>query len=473
MDPATSVHKTMPVDRNRFATLDRRHFLTVGAAVLAAGCLEGSDEDTTHTTRTPTETPTPPDVTSTPVDAGHEDEWGDEDDWDDEELVDSLEFEGFTHFPADFSAFFTDLDDIDLATNQPIVPFFSPQKVVGAGKWYLVHPHDDAPIDHEWGMRHSSWKTYLVADAVLTLHHLERESAGEVDGETVYLDFELRVHVSPEVHVLYDKFRLRQAIADDIIDAGGEAIFPAGTHLGYGLNAFGVSDDSVDIGVVMHPGVNPFPYFTDGMQQELLEVYEGAYSRYRAEGIHPFTDLTEGRHGWDVPGSLPGGWIREADIREVTEDGSVRTEYVESADWSLLSLFPTAVLNEDTYWRVIEHPWNVEQQFVGLFVETERLAPTETPLYAGEPLGQSRLYLVDGDLTAGVAMIISRWEWQPLEPDGEDNHPSVGERRYLRFEIEAEDSDRDGLTIEGFEGAEGAIAGFTDEAVVYRRLRAA
>ena len=91
-------------------------------------------------------------------------------------------------------------------------------------------------------------------------------------------------------------------------------------------------------------------------------------------------------------------------------------------------------------------------------------------LYDGEPLGNSRFYVLDGNVSAGVARIVRTWDWDPLYPDSELNHPSIGETRYLRYEVHAGATVYDDrLTIEGFENEEAAAAGFTGAAVQYRR----
>lgn len=117
-------------------------------------------------------------------------------------------------------------------------------------------------------------------------------------------------------------------------------------------------------------------------------------------------------------------------------------------------------LHTDTYWRVIEHPWNGENQLAGLFTEMEWETSPDVPLYDVEPLGNSRLYLLDGDLSAGTANIVRDWEWDPRKPDSTDSHPSIGKNRYLVFEVASRDTVYDDtLTILGFTPEQGRETG--------------
>lgn len=461
----------------------RRHFLTVGAVASLTGCIRWSG-DTGSAGNGDDDAPDRYDNTPDRYDVGSptpesEDRFDDhhgEDELDPaEQAMAELDFAGFTHFPVDFAAFFANLDDaaVDIHYTPPILPFFTSHKVVGASKWYIVNPHDPAPLDKQDGYRRSEWDAYLIADAVVWYQTFVDDEQWEpsmddldldmlpsetVNGETVYWMGRFTVSPSRDVRVMYESIQLRKAIIEQMLAGDGVAVLPAGTLLGYGMNAFLVVDERVET-----PGVNPFDYFTEEKQRELLELYQSVYDIYTDEGIHPFTDLTESRFSWDMPGELAGGWRRE-DTSEA--------EHLPGAeiDWSLLSLFPYDVLNQETYWRVIEHPWNQENGFIGLFRSSEVGIPSDEPLFPGEPLGESRFYLLEGDLTAGIAMIISRWEWRPLDPEDATNHPSIGERRYLRFEVSPGEAVwSDTLTIQGFLTEDDARGDFTDAAVAYRR----
>lgn len=448
--------------------MNRRRLLSLGAIIAVTGCIDNNDQKSVSLDNDSSAHEDPQDRDEyQEYDKSREYEAEIDEDGDSDEEQPPVEFEGFTHFPVDFSSFFSEPRTIDLDIDKPIRPFFSDAKVVGAGKWYLRNPHDDAPIDPEWGYRRSTWKTYLVTDAVVEIVAFADFPVDEVDGETVYLVDKFEAHPTPDVTVLYENILLREPIVNELEAGGGEVFLSAGTHLGYALNAFWVWDWRFDV-----DGVNPFDYFSAEKQQELLELYQPVYDIYRAEGIEPFTDLTESRLSWDVHGSLEGGWIREAEVREVTDNGAYREWYGTEKDGSLVALFPNDILNGDTYWRVIDHPWNQENTFVGRFAESEIGTTPEIPLYPGETLGRCRFYLLDGDLGGGIALIIRDWEWRPLDPISETNHPSIGERRYLRFAVfPGEDSVRDTLKLQGFMTEDEARSGFTDKAIVYSRYR--
>jgi hypothetical protein len=274
------------------------------------------------------------------------------------------------------------------------------------------------------------------------------------DGEEVYLGLDISFWVDTHVTVNYEKMRLRKEVVDTLEAQGGVATFTAGTHLGYGANAIQVVDWSVDKGKYFH-AVNPFAHFTDEKQQELLTIYAPLYERYKTEGVRAFTDITESRLWWDRQGSIEGSWSKT----DAPSPG-----YDDTANWwRSISIVSPDYLNAETYWRVLDHPWNKENNYVGMYIENDT---------------EYRFYLLDGDLSSGVAMAILDSEymaeddpvWRPLRPETATNHPSVGKRHYFRFEVEGKRNMwNESLTIERFSSIEAARAGFTDRAVEYRR----
>jgi hypothetical protein len=127
-----------------------------------------------------------------------------------------------------------------------------------------------------------------------------------------------------------------------------------------------------------------------------------------------------------------------------------------------ISLVIPEYIVAETFWRVLEHPWNIENELAGLWIENQ------------EPY---RFYLLEGDLAQGVGMAIHPWEpdgqshpWEPLEPDSDTNHPSFGKRFYLRFEVVPSDNMwNEQVRVQKFLTADEARNGFTDEAVTYWR----
>lgn len=411
-------------------------------------------------------------------------------------------FAGFTHFPLDFDAAFADPASMPLRTHEgegpvemwrmPVTMFFNPpHKTVGARKWYLKHPHAPEDFDFQSGTVIADWHLYLVSDATLTLDRIgvdvdrhgndihpstladvdeEILAIDEVDGDPVLLGVSIGFQVTEGLSIVYDRLRLRRAIVDEVRAAGGVHRFPAGTHLGYGGSSLWVFDDHVDA-APYPPGANPFDYFTPDLQQRLMALYAPLHDILADEGVHPFTDLAKSDLAWDVPGTLEGSWIREGG----------RGFHAEGFWWEVLAFVGRDHLSTETYWHVLDHPWNVENDLRGLFLENQTGDEPETPLYdistVGQPFLESRFYLLEGDLEDGIAMIIARYvtegarhPWRPLGPDidAHDNHPSAGARRYLRFTVHA-DGGGDVLTIQGFTTLDGARAGFTADAQRYRR----
>jgi glucose-1-phosphate adenylyltransferase len=247
--------------------------------------------------------------------------------------------------------------------------------------------------------------------------------------------------------------RVRKAIIDEVVAAGGEARFPAGTLFGYGEGSFGVTDERADTGAYPN-AVNAFDYFTAELQEELLALYEPYYEHFKAKGVRPFTDLTDSRLWWDEPGLLAGAWTNNDFLTDGFDlpDGEWREH---------ISLVVPAYINQETFWRVLEHPLNVENNMVGLWVENQI---------------PHRFYLLEGDVSKGAGMAIHPWDlgdgrsWEPLEPDSATNHPSIGKRWYFRFEVTSHrDMWQEEVTIERYRSEGAARAGFTDAAVVYKR----
>lgn len=458
--------------------MNRRQLLGLGSAVLLAGCIGHIEEEIREIT---------------PIETDEQ-----------QRAVGALDFQGFTHFPIDFAAAFAEPETVEWREEEyegiqmwrvPVSMFFNPpHKIVSARKWYFWNPHEITEEEEDQVHDTALWDIYLVADGVLAadniivefdrdfnylegarLNEVNRDELlqDEVDGETVYRDLTAGFLVNEHVRVDYGS-SLRKEIVDEVVDGGGVAVIPAGTHLGYayGGHSMGVGDERIEP-EYGSPGVNPFDYFTEEKQQELLEIYQPVYEMLKDEGIHPFTDLTMSLLEWDVPGSIEGVWVRPDLGGEAFHGGG--------SWWGIINLVNKEHTNEETYWRVLEHPWNVANNLVGLFIEDTGGDQPDQPLYdvtdVMEPFGKSRFYLVDGDLSDGIAMIIkvrggefATHVWLPLEPDTEENHPSIGARRYLRFQVMRADNSRDEtLKIEGFLTEADARNGFTEEAQLYLR----
>lgn len=451
-------------------TIYRRRFLALGAVGITAGCLENGDNDP------PTDTPTvdTPDLDATPTPEGPavtptEDQPDQADAEEEKEPSVEPTFEGFTHFPVDFASLFEGWEELNLTNEPPITPFYfyAHHHTEGPRKWYLgdlqTPPHE--PV-------------YLPADGATSIWRMRKLGETEVvAGETIHVDADIDFEMAGSVAVFYQHLGLRDDIVRTVEESDEDDVeFSAGTHIGYMYYPpwhtfdFGVEDwNDPPRGVSATPDHrlnvrrNPLDYFVPSLREELLALYEPLYERMREEGVVAWSDLTDSRTDIHVAGTLAGLWCRD--------DLASDELFPPVNHWGLINFVGIDNLHTDTFWRVLEHPWNQEQGFAGLFTEAVSYqGDPPVPLYDGEPIAQfgSRLYLLEGDLSAGVAMIVEP-RWDPLDAENEHNHPSVGERRYLRFVVEA-GADRwgDRLHITGAH-ERNALEEGVDDALTYRR----
>lgn len=446
---------------------------TGGLIATIAGCSSfGRDPSGSADPSTPTEADPGPDTTdSGGADGGdnpemEEDAGSDGGDTDDRF---DWEFEGFTHLPVDFDALLTGIDALDVKMHKPLTPyaFHAHGHVEGPRKWYL-YDHDTPPHEPVSLPARGIYETWVVdglADA-------ERAT---VDGEPVLVDVGADFHLSSTVSVFFMHLALREAIVEQARESGDEYIvLDAGTHIGYMYYPpwnsvdFGVRDTTHDAGMAADPEnqwnhlANPLDYFTDTGRETILAAYEPLYRWYVEEGVHPFTDLTDSRANVNIAGTLGGVWFLD-ELDDPFHDMDTQ--------WGMLNFMDLDHVHAETYWRVLDHPWNRDNGFAGLFTEkTGERRPDPAP-YAGDPLGTgSRFYLLDGSLSDGVAMIVRDWEWDPLEPDSAENHPAHGEQRYLRFRVDSgETVHGDSLRLQGFDDESSARAGFTGDGTWFRR----
>ena len=190
--------------------------------------------------------------------------------------------------------------------------------------------------------------------------------------------------------------------------------------------------------------VNPLDYFIDDLRASILEAYQPVYDSLVENGTFPYADLENSRQNINEQDTIRGVWFKD-DISEVSEGSA----------WSRVNLVKKADLHQETYWKTLEqHP-----TMSGLFVEDTDEELVGKPLYEGQPIGVSRLYILSGNDAAGVARIEEDWGSVP---------PSV----YLKYEVQPNTHSEfdDKLIMESFSTQEAAGSdSFSDKAVAFRR----
>ena len=331
----------------------------------------------------------------------------------------------------------------------PFVNYFNSNHPEGPKKWYIFGPRD--PL----------MKVYLPAKGVLKksgiLSFSETEGReSSVNGERVLVDIQVWLDISPDVEIFYMHMTLRDEIKRQVDESpDGYVVYEAGTHIGYIYNDwssldFGVQDMTHDSGQTDTPSywwnrrANPLDYFADELKQSILDAYQPVLDGLKINGTAPYSDLQDSRSNMNVPDTIWGVWFKD-DLREAL---------VDRVDWAVINFAKKEFLHQDTYWKVLQE----NPTLSGLFTESVTNHVQGTYLYAGAPMGMSRLFILSGDEKAGVARIDDEW----LEGT-----------TFLKYEISLNTESKfdDNLVMESFSTYEEAEnEDFSVRAVTFRRI---
>ena len=238
-----------------------------------------------------------------------------------------------------------------------------------------------------------------------------------------------------------------------------QVAFDAGTHIGYVYTPppysvytldFGVNDRDMDAGLSQNPDigwntqVNPLDYFNEDLRKSILEAYQPLYDSLVRRGTFPYSDIEDSRQDINEHDTIWGVWFKD-DLVDM---------WVGSA-WSVVNLVKKANLHQATYWKTLEQ----FPAMSGLFVEDTDEKLVGNPLYEGQPIGDSRFYILAGNNVAGVALIEEDWGSNPRAV-------------YLKYEVKENTDSKydDKLIMESFPTFEAAeSSNFSGKAVAFRR----
>jgi len=356
----------------------------------------------------------------------------------------------FTQFPVDLASLFSARR---YPGASPITPFFNYDNTAhaeGPRKWYI------------YGSQTEPLKVFLPTSASLQLHGLRNsEGSGEltVNKEKVRSNMNVTFQVDKDRSFFFMHLCLRETIARRVEQAEGRAVtFEAGTHIGYIHNPpwnsldFGVENRRRNSGMAADPNLwwnlraNPLDYFEPELRNQILQAYRPVLARLREDGTVPYSDLRDSRGNIQLTGTLWGVWFKD-DL-----DDPFRQHLV---NWSIISLVPKQMLHRDTYWKALDE----DPDHTGLLTENGQGQRLGRPLYAGDPLGRNRFYLLSGDDHGGTAKIIHRYDRSRVV--------------FLKFRVwthNLQPPHGDELLMESHPTAESAESTpFSEEAVRFRR----
>ena len=292
----------------------------------------------------------------------------------------------------------------------------------------------------------------------LRLDAREERIDGLVNGEKVIIDAGVSFDVSPDIYVFYAHLALRDEIRAVVQGSPtGYAVFDAGTHIGYIYWPppssyysfdFGVSDRNIDRGLITYSfNANPLDYFTDELQESILEAYQPYYDSLVEEGTTPYSDIEDSRGSINHQDTIWGVWFKD----DLGNAWDYRGTY-----WWAVNLAKKEDLHQETYWKTLEEFPTMS----GLFGEGAGKEVVGKALYEGQPIGRSSyFFILSGNGIAGVARI---------GEGGGDSPRTV----YLKYQVQPNTDSRfdEKLIMESFPTQEVAEASsFSDNAVTFRR----
>jgi hypothetical protein len=369
-----------------------------------------------------------------------------------QETVESLEYNGFTHWPVDFDIIFNVDPHLQMGYGvSRIMPFVNYSNInhpEGPKKWYIYAPSD--PLV----------KVYLPAKGILTkdgIRFYEGIQEESLNNEKVFVDVQAWFDVSPDIQVFYMHLSLRDEVKRKVdTSPNGYAVFEAGTHIGYihqppwySLD-FGVEDKTHDSGQTDQPScwwnkrANPLDYFTDELRQSILDGYQSVLDKLLLEGTAPYSDLEDSRSNMNVPDTIWGIWYKD----------DLSDPFSNLCNWAVINFAKKEFLHQETYWKVLQE----NPTLSGLFTEEIKHQVQGTYLYEGEPMGKNRFFILSGDEEAGIARIDNEWS---------------DATTFLKYKVSLNTESKfdDKLTIENFSSqVEAENNEFSAKAVTYRRV---
>ena len=344
----------------------------------------------------------------------------------------------------------------------------------------IVFHLDHAPACFKWyvnavGITYLDLPVSFPIDSYMEVTNLLTDTRKTVNGSEIRVEIAANFYFNYYIKVNLGHISLNQSLVDawqlapeiDVFGLQKKAIFiPANTTFGFILEEVGGVDYMVidehennyptirGEEFILDHSVNPFNYFTEDVQNELLSYYQAQYDAMKESGMYCESTLNR-TFNFNENGTLFGQWFYHDGPFNLTESHHGSSTWYRF-DGAILNLMNINNTDRETFYKDKSTGENFTTNMIGVFGDSDFENIDGYPLIGGR-----YMYLEEGNFSAGILNLTEYFS----------NAYSPGSV-FMKYSLEpSEDTMYDDLLrVEYFESLIEAQGSFTSNNVTYIRL---